>query len=52
MNLGLDNAGNISIDNNLYIGLLHGDILYYPDKTSSLEIGTSIRLDPVNVIFI
>lgn len=52
LNLGLDNAGNISIDNNLYIGLLHGDILYYPDKTSSLEIGTSIRLDPVNVIFI
>ena len=52
LNLGLDNIGIISIDNNLYLGLLHGDILYYPNKNSSLGKETSLRLDPVNVIFI
>lgn len=52
LNLGLDNIGNISIDNKLYLGLLHGDILYYPNKNSSLGKETSVRLDAVNVIFI
>lgn len=52
LNLGLDNIGNISIDNKLYLGLLHGDILYYPNKNSSLGKEASIRLDAVNVIFI
>ena len=52
LNLGLDNIGNISIDNKLYLGLLHGDILYYPNKNLSLDKETTLRLDPVNVIFI
>lgn len=52
LNLGLDNMGNISIDNNLYLILLHGDILYYSDKNSEISSDSAIRLDPVNVIFI
>lgn len=51
LNLGLDKIGNISIDNNLYLPLLHGDILYYPEK-SSYNKESSMRLDAVNIIFI
>ena len=49
LNLGLDNMGNISIDNNLYLPILKSDIYYYPDKTNK---ESSMRLDSVNVIFI
>ena len=52
LNLGLDNIGNIFIDNKLYLGLLHGDILYYPNKNYSTDKDISVRLDAVNVIFI
>jgi len=54
LNLGLDNMGNISIDNKLYLCLLHSDILYYPDKTldrSSSNI-SALRLNAANVIFV
>lgn len=50
-NLGLDNMGNISLDSNLYIPLLHGDLIYYPDK-SSFNKENTMRLDAVNVVFI
>lgn len=50
LNLGLDDLGNISIDNNLYIPILHGNIKYYPDKKSSAL--NSMNLNAVNVVFI
>jgi len=50
--LGLDNMGNISVESSLYMPLLHGDILYYPNKTGSSLQSSSMRLDPVNVVFI
>ena len=50
LNLGLDDLGNISINNNLYIPILHSDIKYYPDKKSSAL--NSMNLNAVNVIFI
>lgn len=49
LNLGLDNMGNISIDNNLYLLLLYRINSYYPDKSTK---NSSISIDPVNIIFI
>jgi len=48
LHLGLDDIGNISLDNNIYIPLLQGNFKYYPNKSSY----DSIMVDAVNIIFI
>ena len=48
--LGLDDVGNISIDNNLYMPILHGNFKYYPNKSNNDK--SEILLNTVNVIFI
>lgn len=55
LHLGLDEVGNISLDNNIYIPLLYKDINYYPNKSIINGINkdeSSIKLDIINVIFI
>lgn len=56
LHLGLDNMGNIYLDNNLYIPILANGIEFYSDKTINKDTLTlnnnSITLDAVNVVFI
>ena len=49
-NLGLDEIGNISLDNNIYIPILKGNFKYYPNKNENDF--SEITLSTVNVIFI
>lgn len=52
LHLGLDNIGNISLDNNLYIPILANGISFWSDKTNLLNKSNNITLDAVNVVFI
>ena len=52
LNLGLDNMGNILLENNLCIPVLANNILYYPDKKSQLDGNNTMTLDAINTIFI
>ena len=52
LNLGLDDLGNISIDNSLYIPLLGNNVTYYPDKSSTTNINNFTTLKPINIVFI
>ncbi len=52
LNLGLDNMGNILLENNLCIPVLANNILYYPDKKSQLDGNNTMMLDAINTIFI
>jgi hypothetical protein len=47
--VGLDSIGNISVDSNLYMPLLRGGFIYYPDKSNLTNQST---IDTVNIIFI
>ena len=49
-NLGLDEVGNISLNNNIYLPLLQGNFKYYPNKSNGDK--SEIQLNTVNVIFI
>ena len=49
-NIGLDEVGNISLDNNMYLPLLYGNFKYYPNKSDNDK--SEILLNTVNVIFI
>ena len=48
--LGLDDVGNISVDNNLYMPILQGNFKYYPNKSNNDK--SEILLNTINVIFI
>ena len=48
--LGLDDIGNISVDNNLYMPILQGNFKYYPNKSNNDK--SEILLNTINVIFI
>ena len=50
LHLGLDEVGNISLNNNIYIPLLQGNFKYYPNKSNGDY--SDITVDAVNVIFI
>ena len=58
LHLGLDNMGNISLDNNLYIPILSNGIKFYSDKSINIQTQENIitdniiTLDAVNVVFI
>ena len=52
LNLGLDNMGNILLENNLCIPVLANNILYYPNKTSQIESTNTMTLGAINIIFI
>ena len=47
--VGLDSIGNISLDSKLYMPLLRGGFVYYPDKNNTTNQST---IDTVNIIFI
>lgn len=50
LHLGLDELGNISLDNNIYIPLLQGNFKYYPNKSNGDN--SNVMVDAINVIFI
>ena len=50
LHLGLDEVGNISLNNNIYIPLLQGNFKYYPNKSNGDY--SDITVDAINVIFI
>lgn len=52
LNLGLDNMGNILLENNLCIPVLANNINYSPSKTSQIESNNTMMLDAINIIFI
>ena len=47
--VGLDSIGNIYVDSNLYMPLLRGGFIYYPDKNNTTNQST---INTVNIIFI
>ncbi len=51
LNLGLDEMGNIKVDNNLYLPLLSGNVIYFPDKESEINLVEN-TLNAVNIVFL
>lgn len=48
---GLDSYGNIQLDSNVEIPLIHGGFNYYPNK-STYDRNTSMRMDSIQILFI